>query len=147
ELVVRASNTGILDWDGLKRTVYYSARLKEILGYPADADESSWPDYWELVHPEDRPRVEARFREHIIQERAERLHEIIQYRLRRRDGSYVWIEAFGASVRDEKGFARRFIASITDISVRRAQEEALITERARLNLVVEAQQVGIVDWD
>jgi PAS domain S-box-containing protein len=147
ELVVRASNTGILDWDGVKRTVYYSARLKEILGYPADADESTWPDYWDLVHPDDRERVESRFREHIIQERAERLHEIIQYRLRRRDGSYVWIEAFGASVRDEKGFARRFIASITDISARRAQEEALITERARLNLVVQAQQVGIVDWD
>jgi PAS domain S-box-containing protein len=91
--------------------------------------------------------VERRFRDHIIEERQEQLHGTIQYRLRRRDGSYVWIEAFGASVRDEKGFARRFIASITDISERRAQEEALATERARLDLVVSAQQVGIVDWD
>jgi PAS domain S-box-containing protein len=146
ELVVRASNTGILDWDGVTRTVYYSGRLKEILGYPAQSDESAMPDYWELVHPEDRPRVEKRFREHL-EARDEQLHGTIQYRLRRRDGSYVWIEAFGASVRDEKGFARRFIASITDISERRAQEEALATERARLDLVVSAQKVGIVDWD
>jgi PAS domain S-box-containing protein len=123
-LVVRAANVGILDWDGTTRTVYYSPRFKEILGHPADADTSDWPDYFDLVHPEDRERVHARFRRHIV-EAAEDLHETIEYRLRRADGSYVWIEAVGASVRDEKGFATRFIASIEDISERRFQEEQL----------------------
>ena len=32
ELVVRAGNAGILDWDGLTRTVYYSPRFKEKIG-------------------------------------------------------------------------------------------------------------------
>jgi len=147
ELVVRASNSGILDWDAATRTVYYSSRLKEILGWPADTDTALMPDYWELVHPEDRERVEGRFRQHIIERRDEKLHPVIQYRLRRKDGSDIWIEAFGASVRNDKGFATRFIASITDISARRAAEDALVTEQRRLDLVVRAQQVGIVDWD
>jgi len=147
ELVVRASNSGILDWDGVNRTVYYSDRLKEILGWPRDTDTANMPDYWDLVHAEDRERVERRFRQHIIERREEKLHPVIQYRLRRKDGSYVWIEAFGASVRNDKGFATRFIASITDISARRAAEDALVTEQRRLDLVVRAQQVGIVDWD
>ena len=94
-------------------------------GVSAGTDTSNLPDYWEFVHPEDRERVETRFRQHIIERGDERLHELIQYRLRRQDGSYVWVEAFGASVKDGKGYAKRFIASITDISARRAQEEAL----------------------
>lgn len=123
-LVVRAANVGILDWDGTTRTVYYSPRFKEILRHPSDADTSAWPDYFELIHPEDRERVQARFRRHIVGG-AEDLHETIEYRLRRADGSYVWIEAVGASVRDAKGFATRFIASIEDISERRFHEEQL----------------------
>jgi PAS domain S-box-containing protein len=125
-LLMRAANVGILDWDGVKRTVYYSPRFKEILRYPADADTSKWPDYFELVHPEDRERVHGSFRAHIRAGGPDAdVHDLIQYRLRRADGSYVWVEAFGASVRDARGFAERFIASISDISERRFQEEAL----------------------
>jgi PAS domain S-box-containing protein len=124
ELVVRAANVGILDWDGVTRTVYYSPRFKEILRHPRDADTSGWPDYFELVHPDDRRRVEGRFREHVLGNRKD-LHETIEYRLRRADGTYVWIEAVGASVRDASGYVTRFIASIEDINERRFQEDAL----------------------
>jgi PAS domain S-box-containing protein len=138
ELVVRAANVGILDWDGRTRSAYYSPRFKEILRHPPDADTSPWPDYWELVHPEDRERVRKRFREHIA-DRTDELHETIEYRLRRADGSYVWIEAVGASVRDESGFVTRFIASIEDISERRYQEEQL---RAAVRLREEVERMS-----
>src|SRR5258706_10629720 len=94
ELVVRAANVGILDWDGLKRSAWYSPRFKEILRYPPDADTSAWPDYFEIVHPEDRERVQARFREHILTKGGPGMHELhepIEYRLLRSDGSYVRI--------------------------------------------------------
>jgi PAS domain S-box-containing protein len=146
ELVVRAGSIGFLDWDGLSHATFYSPRFREILGYPPDTDTRDWPDYFERVHPDDRPRVHGRFREHITQERSEE-HEPTQYRLRRKDGSYVWVEAVGLSVRDQRGFATRFIASVRDISERRAEEEQRLTEQRRLDLVVDAARVGIVDWD
>jgi PAS domain S-box-containing protein len=146
ELVVRAGNIGFLDWDGRTHATFYSPRFKEILGYPVDADTRGWPDYFDRVHPEDRPRVHGRFKEHITRESAEE-HEPTQYRLKRADGGYVWVEAVGLSVRDERGFATRFIASIRDISEQRAEEEARLTEQRRLDLVVSAARVGIVDWD
>ncbi len=146
ELVVRAGNIGCLDWDGRTHATFYSPRFKEILGYPVDADTRGWPDYFDTVHPEDRPRVHGRFKEHITRESAEE-HEPTQYRLKRADGSYVWVEAVGLSVRDERGYATRFIASIRDVSEQRAEEEARLTEQRRLDLVVRAARVGIVDWD
>lgn len=128
-LVVRASKAGIVDWDGATRTAYYSPRLKEMLGYPADVDTSAWPDYFDMIHPEDKARVHGAFREHVLAKDGREFHEAIKYRLRRADGSYVWVQGMGVSVRDAKGYATRFIASITDITERRAQEEALRASR------------------
>ncbi|HJV11016.1 MAG TPA: PAS domain S-box protein, partial [Burkholderiales bacterium] len=123
-LVVHAAKVGILDWDGVRRSAYYSPRFKEILRYPPDADTSGWPDYFELIHPEDRDRVKKSFRNHIVESRHE-FHDPIEYRLRCADGGYIWVQAQGVSVRDEKGYASRFIASLTDITQRRAYEQAL----------------------
>ena len=141
-LLMRAANVGILDWDGINRTVYYSPRFKEILRYPPDADTSRWPDFWDMVHPDDRERSRTIFRNHILGAGPggdSDVHETIQYRLRRADGTYVWVEAFGASVRDASGFATRFIASINDISERRFQEEAL---RASMRLREEVERMS-----
>src|SRR5258706_406797 len=52
-LVVHASKLGMLDWDGVSRSAYYSPRFKEILGHRPDADTTGWPDYFDLLHPED----------------------------------------------------------------------------------------------
>ena len=139
-LVVRGARVGIIDWDGAAHTIYYSPRFKEILGHPSDADTSAWPDYFDLIHPEDRVRVEASFSERLLgkkgSEGAQELHEPIQYRLQRADGRYVWIEGVGVSVRDARGDATRFIGSVTDITERRAYEEAL-RESVRLRDEVE----------
>jgi len=134
-LLVQSSKLGMLDWDAATRTAYYSPRFKEILGYPADADTTGWPDYFDLVHPEDAPRVRGRFREHIMNGREE-FHEPIEYRLRRADGRYIWVQAQGISVRDEQGYSKRFIATLTDVTQRRAQDEAL-RESIRLREEVE----------
>jgi PAS domain S-box-containing protein len=129
DLVVRASRAGIVDWDGRTRATWYSPRFREMLGHGADADTSAWPDYFKvLLHPEDQPRVISRFREYILGTGPDGLAEYYQpeeYRLRRADGSYVWVQSMGVCVRDEKGFVTRFIAAITDITERRAQDEAL----------------------
>ncbi len=148
ELLVRASKAGILDWAGVTRTVYYSPRFKEILQFAEDTDTTHWPDYFDMVHPADRQRVETRFREHVFgttpRQGALDVHELIEYRLRRSDGSFVWIEAFGSSIRDQRGYAIRFIASITDISQRIAAEEALRSSEEHYRQVVNNVGEGMI---
>ncbi len=140
DLVVRAARVGIVDWDGRTHATYYSPRLRELRGYPPDADTSDWPDYFKvMIHPDDRQRVIARFRNYILgKERygPQEYYAQEEYRLSRADGSYVWVQAMGICVRDESGFATRFIAVITDVTERRAQEEAL-RESVRLREDVE----------
>src|SRR5690606_31620278 len=90
-------------------------------------------------HPDDRPVVTARFREYILGKGPggpREYYDPEEYRISRADGGYVWVQSMGVCVRDASGFVTRFIAAITDVSERRAHEEAL-RESVRLREEVE----------
>jgi PAS domain S-box-containing protein len=156
-LLVRSTKAGFGDWDAARNIVTYSGRFKEMLGYESDADTSGWPSIFELMHPEDRERAHAQFKAMIRRKETPGEQEPgapMSYRLRRRDGSYIWIHAEGISQVDQDGRTRRFITSYLDVTAFREQEEALRrqveltrTEQKRLDLVVRGARVGIVDWD
>jgi PAS domain S-box-containing protein len=140
DLVVSAAKVGIVDWDGVTRANYYSPRLREIRGYAPDADTSGWTNYFAFIHADDRERVWRRWRDFITGKgpeghRAE-YYTPEEYRLLRADGSHVWVQASGVAERDDKGFVTRWIAAVTDITERRAQDEAL-RESVRLREEVE----------
>ncbi|TWO70414.1 PAS domain S-box protein [Caenimonas sedimenti] len=163
-LLVRSTRAGFGDWDANRDVVTYTERFKEMLGYAADADSSGWPSIFEMMHPDDRERARAEFKAMIRRKPGggdQDPGEPMSYRLRRRDGSYIWIHAEGIAQVDASGRTRRFITSYLDVTRFREQEEALrrsrdeIAERmkhiddlvTRLEVVVRAAQVGIVDWD
>jgi len=151
DLVVHAALVGIVDWDGATHATYYSPRFREILGHAPDADTSVWPDYFKvLLHPEDRERVTQRWRSFILGKNpggGQTYYAPEEYRLLRADGNYVWVQVSGVAVRDGKGFVTRWIAAVTDITERRAQEETLARERERLALLVNSTKAGFSDWD
>ena len=141
ELVVRAGQSGIIDWDARTMRAWYSGRFKEMLGYALDADTSGWPDFFDMIHPEDKPRVYGAFVFHLKGKYTgapESLHEAIEYRLRRIDGSYMWVQGMGISLRDDAGKATRFIAALTDIAERRAQQEALRDQAALTRALIDS---------
>ncbi len=158
QLLVRATKAGFGDWDAEKDVVTYTPRFKEMLGYPGDTDTAEWPGIFELMHPEDREPARDQFRQMIRRRKNSGLEqepgESMSYRLRRADGSYIWIHAQGISQVDPEGRTRRFITSYLDVTAFREQEEALRaqieltrTEQRRLDLVVRGGRVGMVDWD
>ncbi len=149
-LLVRSTKAGFGDWNARTDVVTYSERFKEMLGYPPDADTSAWPSIFEMMHPDDRQRAQAGFRAMIRRKSApgeQEPGEPMSYRLRRVDGSYIWIHAEGIAQVDEDGRTTRFITSYLDVTTFREQEEALRRSQKRLELVLGAARVGIVDWD
>ena len=121
DLVIKASQGGIWDWDIASNATFYSARFKEILGYPADADFSTLFHLLDRLHPEERERMLAAQELHL-RKREPFDHE---YRMRRADGSYVWVQGRGQAVWDESGQPVRFVGSIIDITEHKQQEEQI----------------------
>ncbi|GAC1421604.1 MAG: EAL domain-containing protein [Candidatus Velthaea sp.] len=84
-------------------------------------------DFLTFVHPDDRERVAARYAEFI----SSREPTMEMYRLRRKDGSYVWIEAKWMPAADdplEKSNAEKspgIVSIVRDISDRKAAEEKI----------------------
>jgi PAS domain S-box-containing protein len=92
------------------------------------------PDLWrERVHPEDVSRIEA-----WVDGIFEGDKQWIEYRYRRKDGSYCWVHDRQHVVRDEKGEPVEIVGSWTDITSRKEAEEARETARSRLTLLLGA---------
>lgn len=116
-LAVDGSNDGLYDWDLTTGTVHFADRLKEILGFdgPGEKFGDTVEALTDRIHPEDVERVKEELVSHLKND-SEYFED--EFRIRHRDGSYLWVLARGASVRDEKGQAQRMAGSLADMTRR-----------------------------
>lgn len=146
DLLVRATQAGILDWDYTRNLTRYSPRLLEIMGYPPDTDTGGWSDFFQHVHPADRALIQDTFMNQLRDRSVrggEMRHEPHEYRLLRADGTPVWVHAEAISLRGADGRTLRYICSFLDITGQRLLAEGLkqqnlaLAENARLREDVE----------
>src|SRR6185503_4725127 len=126
-LLVRATKAGFMDWDADTDKQVFSERFKEMLGYPRDTDTSKWPPLFEMMHPDDREPTRDAFREMLrrVVTTGERLHGPLEYRLRKADGSYLWVRGEGIAEVGADGRTERFLTSYIDITHLREMNRAL----------------------
>jgi PAS domain S-box-containing protein len=136
QLALRGTGEGIFDWNVQTGEAFRSTRLKEIQGFADDEFPEEYEAWRNLLHPEDRERVEKAVADYF-EKRTPRY--AIEYRLRCKDGSYKWILARGQAIWDEEGRPLRMVGSHQDISDRKAAEAAL----RRYQLIVQATTDGI----
>jgi PAS domain S-box-containing protein len=129
DLAVRGTDAGIWDWDLRTDEVYYSPRWKGMLGYAEGEIGGHFAEWESRLHPEDRERAAATIRDYLEGRTAE---YDLEHRLRHKDGSYRWILARGAVVRDEQGRPYRMVGSHLDITERKRVEQRLVHREARL---------------
>jgi diguanylate cyclase (GGDEF)-like protein/PAS domain S-box-containing protein len=122
-LAVLGSNDGTWDWDLRSNTVYYSPRWKEMLGIEASADLSSPRDWFDRIHPEDRPQFETALARHMqgLDEHLE-----VEFRIAHAEGHYIWALCRGTAVRDGAGKPLRMAGSLSDITARKTAEEQMM---------------------
>lgn len=122
-LAVKGSNDAIWDWNDLNSDLYWwSDRMYEILGYKPDEVEARISNWIKWMHPEDSGKVLGVLTNHF--EKNE-VYEV-EYRMKKKNGEYVWLFARGESVRDENGKPVRMAGSVSDISDRKRTEAELI---------------------
>ena len=140
DLAVQGSQDGLWDWDLETNAIYYSQRWKSIIGYE-DHEIAARLDEWESrLHPDEKERVLAANFAHID---GTTPHYEYEYRLRHKDGSYRWILARGAALRNAQGKAYRMAGSHVDVTSRREAEQALKESEQRYNAVIAALPVPV----
>jgi two-component system, sensor histidine kinase and response regulator len=97
------------------------------------------PDLWkERVHPDDIPRM-SDWIDRTFTDTA----RSIEYRYRRKDGTYRWVHDRQHILRDSKGEPIEIIGSWTDVTERKEAEEARLAARQRLDLLLNASPAVI----
>jgi PAS domain S-box-containing protein/putative nucleotidyltransferase with HDIG domain len=120
-LAVQGANDGIWDWDIQKNSLYWSPRVKELLGYAEDELDITFDTLDSTLHPDDRDQtkstIEARLKDGGLYR--------VDHRLRTKSGEYRWFRARGQVVFDEAGNPVRMVGSTADITGRKQAEERL----------------------
>jgi PAS domain S-box-containing protein len=99
---------------------YVSPSIKTILGY--DEDQTRHLSLAEHVHPEDREKLLASQIEAIVNKKD---RVIAVFRVRRQDGTYIWLEAISHFTRDSTGQILQTQTIARDITDRKTAQDAL----------------------
>jgi PAS domain S-box-containing protein len=104
-----------------RKSRYMSPRIKDVLGYTPE-EWATEDKLWETsLHPEDHDRVAAE------DKRTNKTSEPFQveYRIRRKDGSYVWIREDAYLVQDETGKPNYWHGIMLDITAQKEAQESI----------------------
>jgi len=144
ELMARATNDAVWDWDFATNRMWWNVGVRSFLGYPPDTVGTDFNWWQEHVHPEDRARMISCVRAVIDGGGRFWLDE---YRFLCADGSYACVFDRGYVLQDEHGKPIRMIGAMMDITDRKRAEEALRETNETLRTLIQASPLGIVVMD
>ena len=122
-LAVAGSNEGIWDWNLTNNLAYFSPRWQMLVGRDGDAGEGDVSYWFDRVHPEDKPGLQAALEAHF---RNTQKHFEHAHRIKHESGEYRWMLARGLAVRDRDGNCCRMAGSLSDITDRKKAEDELV---------------------
>ncbi|BAZ66893.1 PAS/PAC sensor hybrid histidine kinase [Fischerella sp. NIES-4106] len=152
ELAAAAVNCLIYDWDSTSNTVQRTQGLTELLGYTLEETEPTSAWWRSHIHPDDIQQVDQDFAGGLA--KGDRFYT--QYRVRHKDGHYLWVEDRGLAVRDHKHDIIRIVGATTNISdalrqvaarLRKQTEADLRESEERIRLATAAAELGMWFWD
>ena len=121
--------------------VFVSDNIIDVFGY-APAEYLEDPSFWrDRVHPDDLARVE----EAITKFFQNGIHAV-EYRFRRKDGSYCWVNDEQRLIRAVDGKPLEVVGSWSDITARKAAEEEKAKAYARLSRLLRSSPAVIYSY-
>ncbi|HEY9704967.1 MAG TPA: ATP-binding protein, partial [Allocoleopsis sp.] len=121
----------IFAWDEETDEITWGVNTELILGYSLNQMPKKINDWYELIHPDDKKIFGQQVQKQIVE------HSILclEYRIRRADGQYIYVEDRSQFVGEKQGNKKVYIGLIADISEREIAEQELRESKQLLQMV------------
>lgn len=134
------ANIGTWDWDIASGKLFWSEKIWSLFGYSEGELATSYENFLNAIHPDDRGSVEAAVNAALESDTA----YDIEHRVIWPDGSVHWVLERGAVRRNDAGAAVQMLGIVQDINARKLAELELVKQRDQLS---QAQQIAkLVSW-
>lgn len=143
-LAQRGARSVLWNWSEASGELWTSPDAWQKLRIADVPHRGSLENFTKVLHPDDYDGYWAALYE-FLQSDAEEY--VIEHRVRREDGEYIWVESHGIGVRDDNGKVIRMAGSLTDITARKEAEIALRNSEERYRLAMQGANEGLWDWD
>ena len=138
--IVETTNEGVWLLDSTLHNSYVNRQMAEMLGY--EPREMLGRSVFNFYFPEDVER-----KKQALMRRRQGLREQIEERLRRRDGSELWVRLAATPVFNDNGEFDGALAMVSDITERKRAEAELRESEERFRLAAQAGKMYAYDWN
>jgi len=138
--IVETTNEGVWLLDSTLHNAYVNRQMAEMLGY--EPEEMLGRSIFDFYFSED-----VEHKKKVLTRRRQGLREQIEERLRRRDGSELWVRLAATPVFTSDGEFDGALAMVCDITERKRAEAALRDSEERFRLAAQAGRMYAYDWD
>lgn len=143
DIVVKATNEAIWDWDILNNNLHWGEGFRSLFGYDPEKEVVTLESWTSHIYPEDMQRVIDSIMRVVRSTGDSRWEE--EYRFMKADGSYANVLDRGFAIRDAEGKAIRMIGATLDITQRKKVEEELAKSERGLKKAQEISHIG--NWE
>ena len=134
-LLTERANDVIVQIDLEGAYVYLSPSVLGLTGY--SVDELLHVPSFAHIHPDDLAEVRQAYTDLALDRRA--AGSPVEYRFRRKDGVWIWLEVNPQLVRDEAGLPTGFVDVARDVTERKAMEADLRAARTEAEAAAQAK--------
>ncbi|MFC6758055.1 MULTISPECIES: PAS domain S-box protein [Haloarcula] len=139
-VALAGTNAGVWELNLDTKSVVYTDSMKQLFGLASGATESTFAEFIDLVHEDDRATVRDSLQQ--IREDGDTLQ--IEYRVRQDDGNWMWVEA-RAELLAGTETARRLVGIATDITERKERDAEIELQSAAMEVAMDG--IAILDDD
>ncbi|MBK5245158.1 MAG: diguanylate cyclase [Eubacteriaceae bacterium] len=123
-LIMDATNAGYLDFSVKTLEIYISPEWKKFIGYEGENGHELYLDYHLKIHPDCKIRLAHNF-DNVVNGSSDYFEE--EFRVITASNRINWVRQRGKVVqRDEKNKAVRVISTLSDITIRKTNEEEIV---------------------
>ena len=145
----QGSGALVYDFNVVDNHIWRSNSLTRILGWSMSEISPDLASWRNLMHPDDAAKLHSADPESLLDSDD---HYAIEYRIRHKDGRYLWVMDTGRAYRDGNGKIIRQAGTTIDITARKLSERAQLRMASLIELSFEPILVwhtdqGILDWN